>query len=195
MYNQEARAGDRRRLMQGLEGGSTGPLTFAPSASRESSAEVPATWWWLRTLVMKSRNSASLPSVAKLFDLPAAAAYRSNSQPSNGRECRACRDRGCFLDRGVCFALERTLRQETYAPYCATCSSVGQFRVRRRAADGALEQPHSGRDGWREQSGSETGALLRELMPAVSPALAKGRHRRRPLPLPVRLSACAPSAL
>ncbi len=88
---------------------------------------------------------------------------------------------------------------------------------------GVCEQLHSGRCDWCAQSGSGTGPttgsaplqksgavlltstasasqtpltweLLREPPPAVSPALAEEYHRKKPLPLPVRLSACAPSA-
>src|SRR5439155_26671979 len=58
---------------------------------------------------------------------------------------------------GGCFALERTLRQETSAPSGATCSDGEQSLVRRSPADGALAQRHLGRCDWRGTPGSQTG--------------------------------------
>src|SRR5260221_14744481 len=125
---------------------------------------------------------------------------------------------------GVCFAPERTLRLETYAPSAGTCADDEQSRARRWPADGALAQPHSGRLYWRVIPGSETGqprhaliwrgcgvalltstatasqgrlalALLGEYSPVVFPVRGRESNRKNPFSISATLFGSAPIAL
>src|SRR5690348_3281636 len=136
----------------------------------------------------------------------------------------ACRDRECFLDRGICFARERTRRPEICAPSAGTGAGGAPSLAGRSPADGAPTRPHSEHNDWRATPGSErehphrwlncwggavalatsnasasrtlqAWALLPAHDPLVFPGPAEECRRKSLPPLPVAPSACAPSVL